>query len=82
MSASLAPECNEAKDALREKGIDKMLEEARDDHKENDATNLRRKFNVVQIRTFCIATLGGVRFRSWAKTFLLWLPSLKIFGDV
>ncbi|KAI9731441.1 MAG: Mitochondrial distribution and morphology protein 35 [Claussenomyces sp. TS43310] len=28
--------------ALKERGIDKMLEEAREDHKENDATNLRR----------------------------------------
>ncbi|KUJ10678.1 uncharacterized protein LY89DRAFT_626182 [Mollisia scopiformis] len=29
--------------ALKEKGIDKMLEEAREDHKENDAANLRRR---------------------------------------
>ncbi|KAF7929856.1 uncharacterized protein EAE97_009453 [Botrytis byssoidea] len=28
--------------ALKERGIDKMLEEAREDHKEHDATNLRR----------------------------------------
>ncbi|KAL3426253.1 hypothetical protein PVAG01_03044 [Phlyctema vagabunda] len=29
--------------ALKERGIDKMLEEAREDHKENDAINMRRK---------------------------------------
>ncbi|TVY60876.1 Mitochondrial distribution and morphology protein, partial [Lachnellula suecica] len=29
--------------ALKERGIDKMLEEAREDHKENDAANMRRK---------------------------------------
>lgn len=29
--------------ALKERGIDKMLEEAREDHKENDAAHLRRK---------------------------------------
>lgn len=28
--------------ALKERGIDKMLEEAREDHRENDAINLRR----------------------------------------
>ncbi|TGO83650.1 hypothetical protein BPOR_0613g00050 [Botrytis porri] len=28
--------------ALKERGIDKMLEEAREDHKEHDAVNLRR----------------------------------------
>lgn len=29
--------------ALKERGIDKMLEEARDDHKESDAIHMRRK---------------------------------------
>ncbi|CAG8954353.1 hypothetical protein HYFRA_00005977 [Hymenoscyphus fraxineus] len=29
--------------ALKERGIDKMLEEAREDHKESDAVNMRRK---------------------------------------
>jgi hypothetical protein len=29
--------------ALKERGIDKMLEEARDDHKENDAVHLQQK---------------------------------------
>ncbi|RDL32541.1 putative MDM35 Mitochondrial Distribution and Morphology protein [Venustampulla echinocandica] len=80
MSASLAPECNDAKErydscflkwysekylrgkgttdecaglfkeykqclttALKDRGIDKMLEEAREDHKENDTLNMRRK---------------------------------------
>ncbi|TVY15083.1 Mitochondrial distribution and morphology protein 35 [Lachnellula arida] len=28
--------------ALKERGIDKMLEDAREDHKENDAANMRR----------------------------------------
>jgi hypothetical protein len=28
---------------LKEKGIDKMLEDAREDHKENDAANMGRK---------------------------------------
>ncbi len=34
-------ECGQS--ALKERGIDKMLEEAREDHRENDAANLRRK---------------------------------------
>jgi hypothetical protein len=29
--------------ALKERGIDKMLEEARDDHKESDAIHMRRR---------------------------------------
>ncbi|KAK2628930.1 hypothetical protein QTJ16_002033 [Diplocarpon rosae] len=29
--------------ALKERGIDKMLDEAREDHKENDAVLLRRR---------------------------------------
>jgi hypothetical protein len=28
---------------LKERGIDKMLEEAREDHKENDAENMQQK---------------------------------------
>ncbi|GKT55761.1 N-acetylglucosaminyl transferase component [Colletotrichum tofieldiae] len=57
MSASLAPECNEVKDcheaaqdpadicqvALKERGIDKLLDEAREDQKDNDATYMGRK---------------------------------------
>jgi hypothetical protein len=29
--------------ALKERGIDRMLEEAREDNKENDAANMKRK---------------------------------------
>ncbi|KAI1007563.1 hypothetical protein K3495_g666 [Podosphaera aphanis] len=88
MSASLAPQCNDAKErydscflkwysekylrgqgkqddcaslfkeyksclsiALQDRGIDKLLEEARDDHKENEAHNLR-KFKFFHIADF------------------------------
>lgn len=33
---------NDAQGALKERGIDKMLDEARDDHKENDVLHMKR----------------------------------------
>lgn len=46
-SPSLCPfevtTANDRQTALKERGIDKMLEEAREDHKEHDATNLGKR---------------------------------------
>ncbi|PQE14408.1 Mitochondrial distribution and morphology 35 protein [Rutstroemia sp. NJR-2017a BBW] len=43
--------------ALKERGIDKMLEEAREDHKENDAANMRRSCKLPCCTEVSILTL-------------------------
>ncbi|KAF4629015.1 hypothetical protein G7Y89_g9138 [Cudoniella acicularis] len=73
MSASLAPECNETlrfvlpevQSALKERGIDKMLEEAREDHKENDALNMRRKSGYITARWDLVTRLYELAVFAW-----------------
>ncbi|KAF6817929.1 hypothetical protein CPLU01_13445 [Colletotrichum plurivorum] len=45
--------------ALKERGIDKLLDEAREDSKENDATHLGRKCESLRPSRLRCSTLGG-----------------------
>ncbi|KAK4098684.1 putative N-acetylglucosaminyl-phosphatidylinositol protein [Parathielavia hyrcaniae] len=67
MSQSLAPECNEIKEgALKERGIDKLLDEAREDNKENDAALMgKRKSGYITARWDLVTRLYELAIFAW-----------------
>ena len=61
--------------ALKERGIDKMLEEAREDNKESDALNMRRKCKWYVFTSLDASTAEGVYRNSLLCTTITWLSS-------